>query len=88
LRPAGIDTAFHSEIHDWMPKRKGMEKLVDSRLLPILRYTWGGMISPTKDLARVLTELASGDGAPLEGKGVEGEGRTINNVGMRRLAGI
>jgi hypothetical protein len=46
------------------------------------------MISPTKDLARVLTELAMGDGAPLQGKGVDGEGRTIANVGMRRLAGL
>lgn len=65
-----------------------MEKLVDSGLLPILRYTWGSMISPTKDLASVLTGLASSDGAALEGKGVEGEGRTINNIGMRRLAAI
>lgn len=46
------------------------------------------MISPTKDLASVLTGLASSDGAALEGKGVEGEGRTINNIGMRRLAAI
>ncbi|OBT42491.1 hypothetical protein VE00_07924 [Pseudogymnoascus sp. WSF 3629] len=88
LRPAGIDTAFHPEIRDWIPQRNGMEMLVQTGLLPILRYTWGGMISPTRDLARILTELASSDGAALEGKGIEGEGRIINNVGMRRLAGI
>lgn len=46
------------------------------------------MVSPTKDLGRVLCELALGDGKPLEGKGVSGEGRTLNNVGMRRLAGL
>ena len=85
LRPAGIDTTFHPEIHDWIPKRKGIEKLVQSVLFPILRYTLGGMMSPSKDLATVLTELASSDGAALEGKGIEGEGRTIN---MRRLARI
>ena len=78
MRPAGIDTTLHPEIHDWIPKRTGMEKLVQGVLVPILRYTWGGMISPSKDLARVLTELASSDGAELEGKGIEGEGRTIN----------
>jgi hypothetical protein len=85
LRPAGIDTTFHPEIHDWIPKRKGMERLIRSVLLPILRYPWGGMVSPAKDLAKVLTELASSDGVALEGKGIEREGRTIN---MRRLARI
>jgi hypothetical protein len=88
LRPAGIDVTFHPEVHEWMPKKEGMEKLVNSTLLPILRHTWSGMISPTEDLARVLTALASGDGAPLEGTGLEGDGRIISNVGMRRLAGI
>lgn len=57
-------------------------------ILPVFRTTWPGMVSPTKDLGRVLCELALGDGKPLEGKGVSGEGRTLNNVGMRRLAGL
>jgi hypothetical protein len=56
--------------------------------LPPLRAVAKGMISPTKDLSRVLTDLAMGNGEPLEGKGIDGEGRTISNVGMRRLAGI
>jgi len=38
----------------------------------------------------VLTELAMGDGAAHseEKSGVSGEGRTLSNVAMRRLAGI
>lgn len=56
--------------------------------MPVLRTTMSSMISPTKDLARVLTDLAAKDGEPLSGQGVSGEGRTVNNAGMRRLAGI
>lgn len=88
LRPGGVDPTFHAEIHAWISERKGLQKLLERTLLPALRHTYTGMVSPSKDLARVLTRLASGDGAPLEGKGISGEGRTINNVGMRRLAGI
>lgn len=62
--------------------------LTEKGLAPVLRGLSSGMVSPTKDLSRVLTELAMGDGKALEGHGVEGEGRTISNVGMRRLAGI
>lgn len=46
------------------------------------------MISPTRDLGKVLTELALSQGDKLEGKGIEGEGRTITNIGFRRIAGI
>lgn len=88
LRPGGVDPANHPEIHGWIPEKTGIVKVMDGTLLPVLRNTWAGLISPTKDLARVLTDLASGNGAALEGRGIEGEGRTITNVGMRRLAGI
>lgn len=83
-----MDPANHPEIHGWIPGKTGIVKVMDGTLLPVLRNTWAGLISPTKDLARVLTDLASGNGAALEGRGIEGEGRTITNVGMRRLAGI
>ena len=46
------------------------------------------MVSPTKELGQVLVELALSDGEPLEGEGVRDEGRTISNVGIRRLARI
>lgn len=88
LRPGGVDATYHPEIHNWIPEKKGMLKVVDTVLMPAIRVAGKGMISPTKDLARVLTDLASGDGEPLEGRGVDGEGRTISNMGMRRLAGI
>jgi len=88
LRPGGIDPASHPEIHKFLPERKGMTKLAEKTLLPVLRTVMSGMVSPTKELARVLTDLAMGEGNSLEGAGISGEGRTINNAGMRRIAGI
>lgn len=59
-------------------------------LAPVMRTMASAYHTPTRDLGRVLTELAMGDGKPLEGKGIEAgsEGRTITNVGFRRLAGL
>jgi hypothetical protein len=88
LRPAGIDPAAHTEIHAYLPQKKGLEKVVQAVALPVLRTVGGGFLSPTRDLARVLTDLAMGDGEKLEGAGISGEGRTINNAAMRKIAGI
>ncbi len=63
-------------------------KAFETVLLPTFRVLMPKMISPTRDLARVLTDLACGDGGAVEGSGVSGEGRTLNNAAMRRLAGI
>lgn len=84
LRPAGIDFVAHPEIHPFMPK----QPMAYSMLLPVMRKTWSNMVSPTRDLGKVLTELALSQGDKLEGKGIEGEGRTIANIGFRRIAGI
>jgi len=88
LRPGGVDPGAHSEIHQFIPEKEGLAKKAEQVLIPVVKTLFSGMHSPTKDLARVLTDLALGDGEPLSGKGVDGEGRTIANVGMRRLAGI
>jgi hypothetical protein len=88
LRPGVVDPTYHPEICGWIPAKKGLVKLMDGTMLPLLRHTYAGLISPTESLAVVLTELASSDGASLEGEGIEGEGRIITNAGMRRLAGI
>lgn len=83
-----MDPGAHAEIHDFIPAQTGMEKLMRVALLPVLRGVGQGMLSPTRDLGRVLTELAMGDGKALSGAGVEGEGRTVTNAGFRRLAGL
>ncbi|KAE9378449.1 hypothetical protein N431DRAFT_541902 [Stipitochalara longipes BDJ] len=90
LRPGGVDPTFHTEVHEYIPRRAGLMGLFEKVALPPLRAGLPSMISPTKDLGRVLVELASGDGAVHSEKesGVSGEGRTLNNAAMRRLAGI
>ena len=88
LRPCIVDATFHREIHEWIPQRKGMLKFVDKLLSPIVRGVLPSMISPTRELSRVLTDLAMGKGEPLEKVGVNGDGRTIDNTAMRRMAGI
>lgn len=90
VRPAFVDASSHPEVAEvekgrntawWKTAMKGY-------LGHALRACYANGVSPTKDLGRVLTELAMSDGKELEGKGVEGQGRTITNIGMRRLAGI
>jgi hypothetical protein len=90
LRPGGVDPTYHKEIHDFVPKRSVLMKVFEGAALPVVRGCLPSMISPTRELGKVLVELATGDGvAQKEGEsGVSGEGRTLSNVAMRRLAGI
>lgn len=89
LRPAGVDPKSHKEIHPWIPKLKPAGKAIGyPAVFAILRTVNPGLLSPTRELGRVLVELAMGDGKPLSGEGVAADGRTISNLGMRRLAGL
>jgi hypothetical protein len=89
LRPAGVDPTHHPEIQPFIPRNTSfMLKTAQAALMPVLRAVFTNMVSPTKELGQVLVDLAMSDGKPLQGKGVLGEGRTISNVGMRRLAGL
>ena len=88
MRPAAVDPTAHPEIQGFIPALPTLRAIAAPILLPFARMAWPGMHSPTADLGRVLTNLALGDGAALSGGGIGGEGRTISNSGMRRLAGI
>ena len=89
VRPGAVDPKGHGEIWRAVKKRRsGKYGYLDPIVFPPLRLAYPGMVSPTRELGRVLAELAMGEGAPLEGRGVEGEGRTVSNVGVRRLAGL
>jgi len=44
--------------------------------------------SPTGMLSQVLVDLATGDGQPLSGDGIEANGRTLRNTAIRRLGGL
>lgn len=88
VRPGGVDPVAHPEIHKFMPQRTGILKIMEDSFVSTLRVTMKSMISPTRELAMVATDLASGDGEPLQGTGLEDEGRILSNVAIRRLAGI
>ncbi|GIZ42923.1 hypothetical protein CKM354_000617000 [Cercospora kikuchii] len=55
----------------------------------LFEVVYKGMVVPAPSFAKVMVDLATGDGEPLApGVGVEGDGRLIRNHGLRRLAGL
>lgn len=88
VRPGGVDASQHPEIHQYMPKKGAVMKAVEGSLLGAMRVAMKSMVTPTRDLGRVATDLAIGEGGPLEGTGIEDEGRILSNVAIRRIAGI
>jgi hypothetical protein len=88
-RPGGVDPSDDPAVMEVSSAKLSTAKQVTAKvLMPILRNCYANMHSPTRDLGRALTDLAIGDGEPLSGKGVEAEGRTVTNQGLRRLAGL
>jgi len=88
LRPGAVDSMKHTEIHQYLPAKNVFIKHAYNGVVGVMNTVYKNMTSPTRDLGRVLTDLAASGGEPLEGNDIEGEGRTISNAGMRRLAGI
>jgi len=92
LRPGGVDPSNHPEIEKFIPARGLAMRAMQTFLVPVLNGVLPSQMSPTKDLGRVLMELAMGKGerhADGEKGVISGsEGRVLGNVAMRRLAGI
>lgn len=90
VRPGGVDPKEHTEIHEYVPKHTGWMKAMEVVLLPPIRVLLPRMMWPTREMGKVVTELALGEGKafPVGDEGVSGEGRTLNNVAQRRLAGL
>lgn len=86
VRPAAVDPTSHLEIHPFIPKKVGIIKRIESPLLKVIKATMSSLVNPTQDIGKASTDLASGDGAALVGKDIEGEGRTVNPAGITRLA--
>lgn len=84
MRPAGVDWRDHPEIHPFMPSQPWWKKL----LIGPIDAVYKPMISPTKPMGRILTELAMSKGEPLEGDDIQMEGRLVPNVAFRRMAGL
>ncbi|RMZ73911.1 nucleoside-diphosphate-sugar epimerase [Pyrenophora seminiperda CCB06] len=84
VRPAGVDEGQHPEIHPFIPKQPFFKKA----LLVPMRPLFQSFLTPTREMGKIMTELAMSKGEPLEGKDVSMGGRTVPNVAIRRLAGL
>lgn len=83
VRPGAVDWRHHPEIHAFMPGQAMYKRM----LIPVLA-TYKGMMTPTRELSRILTELVMSKGEPLQGKDVGMEGTLVPNAAIRRMAGL
>jgi hypothetical protein len=88
VRPAFVDARRQPEIHPYIPQPSLTIRAAGSVLGPLTDTVWRSGASPTKELGEFMLKLAIGDGKPLDGPGVDGEGRTVSNVAFRRMMGI
>ncbi|KAB8078747.1 hypothetical protein BDV29DRAFT_165692 [Aspergillus leporis] len=92
LRPGFVDAAYDPQTRVSVMQRPDYNTLSKKLLLgtigPLIRQLYAKGVSPTKDLGRFLTELASGNGQPRTGEGVSGNGWILSNVAFRKAAGI
>ncbi|KAF2499153.1 nucleoside-diphosphate-sugar epimerase [Lophium mytilinum] len=84
VRPGGVDPGEHTEIQGFASPQPMWQKPV----LVGVKALYPSLHAPSRELGKVLTELALSKGEALEGRGVEGEGRIVNNVGWRRMVGL
>ncbi|KAF1954026.1 hypothetical protein CC80DRAFT_595560 [Byssothecium circinans] len=84
VRPAVVDWRHHAEIHPFIPKLP----LYRKTLIAPIDAVYKSMITPTRPMGRVFTELAMQNGEPLEGKDLMMEGRLVPNIAIRRMAGL
>ena len=84
VRPAGVDEAKHPEIHPFIPKQSIYKKV----LLSPVRILLPGSLTPTREMGKIMTELAMSKGEPLDGKDIGMGGRMVPNVAIRRMAGL
>ena len=93
-----MDWHGHAAIAKYLPARGVATEVLGGILSPLFKAGYKSGLSPTEPLGRVLTELAMGrfgDGELLGGvgKGVEevkdgGGFLVLENVALRRLAGL
>ncbi|KAF5857712.1 hypothetical protein ETB97_005427 [Aspergillus alliaceus] len=92
VRPGFVDAAQDPQTLAAAMKRPHYSAASNRMLLgtvgPVVRQFYSKGVSPTKDLGRFLTDLASGNGQPHTGQGVSGEGWILSNIAFRKEAGL
>lgn len=82
VRPAGVDWRAHPEIQPYIPNQALYKKV----LLPGIAVLRKQMVTPTRPMGRIFTELAMSKGEPLKGDDISMEGRTLSNLAILRMA--
>ncbi|GFF87349.1 hypothetical protein IFM53868_05118 [Aspergillus udagawae] len=92
VRPGYVDPENDAQVLKHIMQRPDQQTLAKKVFRGVLaapmRAFFADYVSPTEHLGRFLTDLASGDGRPLGGKGVTGDGWIIPNSAFRRMVGI
>lgn len=83
VRPGIVDSTNHPEIRPFIPKQETYKGVVIAAVNPF----WKNLMTPTRNMGKVMTELAMSRGEPLEGPTVGMEGRLIPNIHLRRMGG-
>ncbi|KAF1973975.1 hypothetical protein BU23DRAFT_589235 [Bimuria novae-zelandiae CBS 107.79] len=83
-RVKGQTEKDHKEIHPFIPAQPWWKK----PLIAPIDTVYQKLMTPTKPLGRILTELAMSKGEPLQGKDIQMEGTVMPNTAFRRVAGL
>lgn len=84
VRPGGVDWTKHPAIHPFIPPQETYKKM----LIAPMNLVYKAMMTPAKEMGRVMTELAMSRGEALKGTDIGMEGRLVSNVAIRRMAGL
>ncbi|KAH8731546.1 hypothetical protein GQ44DRAFT_735999 [Phaeosphaeriaceae sp. PMI808] len=84
VRPGGVDWTNHPEIHSFIPHQAVYKRVLITPLNMISK----SMMTPTRPMGKIMTELAMSNGEPLQGSGIEMQGTLVSNAAIRRMAGL
>ena len=89
VRPGAVDSSADPAVAKATKAKKTATKKLEPYVIPVFRALLWNLVSPTRELGRVLTDLALSDGERMQdGPGISGDGRTIGNVALRKMAGL
>jgi len=85
-RPGGVDPGQHKELLA-LGKTTSYPTLAKV-IFPLFNAVYPGMMSPTRELGQSLVKLAMMKGEPVQGRGIQLNGRLVTNVGLRAMMGL
>jgi hypothetical protein len=87
VRPGGVDPRGDENVLDVFRnhRTRGYNPMIEKVLFPVYRTMYPAGVTPTAGLGRLLTEIASGDGEPLQGEDLQADGRILPNKAILRI---